>query len=93
MRVHFPAVMERVRRLRAHLSAHDSAQRFRDLGVDEFLGNACFTGPDTIAGNGQTLRFAKAVIATGSRPSEPSIPGLTDAGYLTNEEEAMVCHG
>jgi len=85
VRVHFAAVMERMRRLRAHLSAHDSAQRFRDLGVDVFLGNACFTGPDTVAVDGQTLRFAKAVIATGSRASEPSIPGLTDAGYLTNE--------
>lgn len=85
VRVDFPAVMERMRRLRAHLSAHDSAQRFRALGVDVFLGNACFTGPDTLAVDGQPLRFAKAVIATGSRASEPPIPGLTDAGYLTNE--------
>lgn len=85
VRVDFAAVMERMRRLRAHLSAHDAAQRFRDLGVDVFLGNACFTGPDTIAVDGQPLRFAKAVIATGSRASVPLIPGLTDAGYLTNE--------
>ena len=85
VQVHFPAVMERMRRLRAHLSTHDSAQRFRDLGIDVFLGTADFTGPDTIAVAGQTLRFAKAVIATGSRASEPSIPGLTAAGYLTNE--------
>jgi pyruvate/2-oxoglutarate dehydrogenase complex dihydrolipoamide dehydrogenase (E3) component len=84
-RVHFAAVMERMRRLRAHLSAHDSAQRFRDLGVDVFLGKASFTGPDTLSVDGQTLRFAKAVIATGSRASEPPIPGLKDAGYLTNE--------
>ena len=85
VRVDFPAVMERMRRLRAHLSAHDSAQRFRDLGVDVFLGNACFTGPDTVAVDEQTLRFAKAVIATGSRASEPSIPGLKETDYLTNE--------
>jgi pyruvate/2-oxoglutarate dehydrogenase complex dihydrolipoamide dehydrogenase (E3) component len=85
VRVDFPAVMERMRRLRAHLSGHDSAQRFRDLGVDVFLGNAGFTGPDTVAVDGQTLRFARAVVATGSRASEPSIPGLKDAGYLTNE--------
>jgi pyruvate/2-oxoglutarate dehydrogenase complex dihydrolipoamide dehydrogenase (E3) component len=85
VQVHFAAVMERMRRLRAHLSVNDSAQRFRALGVDVFLGNACFTGPDTVAVDGQTLRFAKAVIATGSRPSEPPIPGLKEIGYLTNE--------
>lgn len=85
VQVHFAAVMERMRRLRAQLSAHDSAQRFRDLGVDVFLGKAHFTGTDTVAVDGQTLRFAKAVIATGSRASEPSIPGLTEVGYLTNE--------
>src|SRR5712691_5850385 len=85
VQVHFPAVMERMRRLRAQLSTHDSALRLRDLGVAVFLGNACFTGPDTITVDGQTLRFAKAVIATGSRAGEPSIPGLKEAGYLTNE--------
>jgi pyruvate/2-oxoglutarate dehydrogenase complex dihydrolipoamide dehydrogenase (E3) component len=85
VRVHFPTVMERLRRLRARLSAHDSVRRFRDLGVDVFLGHACFTGTDTVAVDGQTLRFAKAVLATGSRASEPSIPGLTETGYLTNE--------
>src|SRR5262249_61838010 len=85
VRVHFAAVMERMRRLRAHLSVNDSAQRFRALGVDVFLGNACFTGLDTVAVDGQTLRFAKAVLAPGSRPSEPPIPGLKEIGYLTNE--------
>ena len=31
------------------------------------------------------LRFKKAVITTGARPRIPEIPGLADAGYLTNE--------
>src|SRR5256712_5286445 len=39
----FPAVMERMRRLRARISHHDSAQRFRSLGVDVFLGDARFS--------------------------------------------------
>jgi pyruvate/2-oxoglutarate dehydrogenase complex dihydrolipoamide dehydrogenase (E3) component len=34
---------------------------------------------------GKTLRFKKAVIATGTRPTEPLIPGLAEAGFLTNE--------
>src|SRR5690348_16053975 len=47
-RVNFPAVMERMRRLRAEISPHDSAARFRGLGVDVFLGQARFTGPDVV---------------------------------------------
>ncbi|MEW6349910.1 MAG: FAD-containing oxidoreductase [Thermodesulfobacteriota bacterium] len=84
-RVDFPAVMERVRRIRADISAHDSAQRFRDLGVDVFLGEGAFSGPHTVEVDGKTLRFAKAVIATGGRPVFPQVPGLVEAGFLTNE--------
>jgi pyruvate/2-oxoglutarate dehydrogenase complex dihydrolipoamide dehydrogenase (E3) component/uncharacterized membrane protein YdjX (TVP38/TMEM64 family) len=81
----FPAVMERMRKLRADLSPHDSAQRFAKLGVDVFLGEARFVGSDTVEVAGQTLRFKRAVIATGARAIEPPIPGLAEAGYLTNE--------
>ena len=83
--VDFPAVMERMRKLRADLSPHDSAQRFAKLGVDVFLGEACFAGPDVVQVGGQSLRFKRAVIATGARALQPPIPGLTEAGYLTNE--------
>ncbi len=83
--VDFPAMMERMRRLRADLSPHDSAARFRELGIDVFLGGGQFTGPDTVEVGGQTLHFAKAAIATGARASAPSIPGLKDVPYLTNE--------
>jgi pyruvate/2-oxoglutarate dehydrogenase complex dihydrolipoamide dehydrogenase (E3) component/uncharacterized membrane protein YdjX (TVP38/TMEM64 family) len=85
VQVDFPAVMERMRKLRADLSPHDSAERFAKLGVDVFLGEARFTGPDTVEVAGQTLRFKRAVIATGARAMEPPIPGVADAGYLTNE--------
>jgi pyruvate/2-oxoglutarate dehydrogenase complex dihydrolipoamide dehydrogenase (E3) component len=84
--VDFGRVMERVRAVRAGLSPVDSVQRYsQQLGVEVFLGQAQFTGADTIAVNGQTLRFKKAVIATGSRPFAPPIEGLKEAGYLTNE--------
>jgi pyruvate/2-oxoglutarate dehydrogenase complex dihydrolipoamide dehydrogenase (E3) component len=83
--VDFPAVMERMRKLRADLSPHDSAERFTKLGVDVFLGEARFAGPDTIGVGGQNLRFKRAVIATGARATEPPIPGLAETGYLTNE--------
>jgi pyruvate/2-oxoglutarate dehydrogenase complex dihydrolipoamide dehydrogenase (E3) component len=81
----FGGVMERMRAIRADLSAHDSAARFRDLGVDVFLGEGAFTGRDRLAVGGETLRFRRAVIAAGSRASAPPIPGLAEAGYLTNE--------
>ncbi len=83
--VDFPAVMERMRRLRARISPNDSVKRFTDLGVDVFLGDARFSGPDSVEVNSKTLRFSKAVIATGARPSDPAIQGLNEAGYLTNE--------
>ena len=83
--VDFPAVMERMRQVRADLSPHDSAARFKELGVDVFLGNAKFASSDTVEVGGQTLRFRRAVIATGARALHPPIPGLKEAGFLTNE--------
>jgi pyruvate/2-oxoglutarate dehydrogenase complex dihydrolipoamide dehydrogenase (E3) component len=85
VRVSFPAVMERLRRLRAGISGNDSARRFRGLGVDVFLGDARFTGPDAVEVAGKTLRFARAVVATGARAARPDVKGLEEAGYLTNE--------
>lgn len=84
--VDFGAVMERMRRIRSRISAHDSARRFKEeFGVDIFLGGARFAGPETVEVEGTPLRFKRAVIATGARPVEPSIDGLREAGYLTNE--------
>ena len=50
-----------------------------------FLGDARFAAPDAIAVDGQRLRFARAIVATGARASTPKIPGLAEAGFLTNE--------
>jgi len=83
--VDFPAIMARMRRLRAEISPHDSAARFRDLGIDVFIGEARFTGADTVKVDDQTLRFSKACIATGARAAAPAIEGIEEAGYLTNE--------
>lgn len=85
IRVDFPAVMQRMRAVRARISRDDSVRRLRDAGVDVFFGEARFTGADTLAVDGVKLRFTKAVIATGARPDTPEIPGLVEAGFLTNE--------
>lgn len=83
--VDFPAVMARMRRLRAGISHHDSAQRFQKLGVDVFFGGGYFTSNNTVKVGDQTLRFKKAVIATGAKAAQPQIEGIEEVGYLTNE--------
>ena len=84
-RVDFAAVMERMRRLRTALSSNDGAARYRGLGVDVFFGGARFASADSIEVGRKTLRFGRAVIATGSRATAPPIPGLREAGFLTSE--------
>jgi pyruvate/2-oxoglutarate dehydrogenase complex dihydrolipoamide dehydrogenase (E3) component len=85
----FGAAMARMRKLRARISRMDSAHRYQSLGVDVYIGQARFTGQDTVAVEGaagnRTVGFVKAAICTGARASAPAIPGLKEAGYLTNE--------
>ena len=81
----FGAAMARMRRLRAEISHVDSAERFAGLGVDVFIGEARFTGPDTVAVGDAALRFARAAVCTGARAAALPIPGLAEAGCLTNE--------
>jgi pyruvate/2-oxoglutarate dehydrogenase complex dihydrolipoamide dehydrogenase (E3) component len=85
IRVDFAAVMQRVRGVRSRISRADSAHRLTAAGVDVFFGEAHFTRPDALEVEGVTLGFGKALIATGARPDTPAIPGLAEAGYLTNE--------
>ncbi len=84
-RVDFPEVMQRMRRIRAQISANDAAKRFRDLGVDVFLGEAHFLDAHSVQVAGKELKFKKAVITSGARPVVPPLEGLAEAGFLTNE--------
>ena len=81
----FSMVMARVRERRAHLAVNDSAARFRGLGVDVFFGDARFSSANAVDVDGGTLRFNRAVIATGGRATAPPVPGLDPGTYLTNE--------
>ena len=85
IRVDFPAAMERMRRIRARISRVDSASRLTAEGIDLYFGTARFAGPEAVDVGGIRLRFKKALIATGSRSILPAIPGLAEAGFLTNE--------
>lgn len=82
----FGTAMERMRRLRAEISHHDSARRFRDeLGVDVFIGQGKFVESDCLEVDGKRLFFERAALCSGARAAAPPIPGLREAGYLTNE--------
>ena len=81
----FSYAMRRMRQIRANISSVDSACRFRDLGVDVFIGNGRFTRRDAVVVGEHTLRFSRAAICTGARAAAPPIPGLAETGYLTNE--------
>jgi pyruvate/2-oxoglutarate dehydrogenase complex dihydrolipoamide dehydrogenase (E3) component len=81
----FTRVMERMRRIQSRLSRADSARRLSEAGIDVYFGEARFAGPDRVTVGDDTMRFRKALIATGGRSLTPPIPGLAEAGYLTNE--------
>ena len=82
--VNFARVMERMRRVRANMAHHDSADRFRDLGIDVFIGQGNFNG-EHVEVAGTKLEYKRAVICTGARAAKLPIPGLDSVDYLTNE--------
>ncbi|MGB0506307.1 MAG: dihydrolipoyl dehydrogenase family protein [Pikeienuella sp.] len=69
----------------AKIAPHDSVERFEGLGCTVIQGWAEFVDPRTVEVNGQRIAARRFVIATGSKPAVPPIPGLADVGYLTNE--------
>ena len=85
IQVDFAAAMDRMRRIRTRIGRVDSEERLVAEGIDLYRGTARFVARDAVEVNGQRLRFRKALVATGSRSMLPNIPGLAEAGYLTNE--------
>ena len=83
--IDWQAVQAHVRQVIEGIAPHDSADRFRALGAEVIQRQACFVGPREILADGQRYRFKYAVIATGSRPVIPPVPGLEACNPLTNE--------
>jgi len=84
-RPELPRVMERVASVIKSIEPNDSPERFRAMGVDVIFGSGCFVDAATFEVAGRQLKAHTFVIATGSRPSIPSIPGVKSVRYLTNE--------
>ncbi len=81
----FGSVMNRMRKARGVVAHHDDPERFRAMGVAVHHGFAHFVGPKVIEVEGVgRIRSKRFVIATGAEAFVPAIPGLADAGYLTN---------
>ena len=78
-------VMDRVREVIARIQPHDDPERFRGYGVDVRFGTARFLDSHTVDVDGQAIAGRRFVIATGSRPVAPPVPGLDAVDYLTNE--------
>jgi len=84
-RVDFGAVMDHVHRVIAAIEPNDSQARFEGLGVHVIRAFGRFTGPDTVEAGDVSVTARRIVIATGSSPATPPIPGLEAAPFFTNE--------
>ena len=84
-RIDFAAVAESVERVIARLAPNDSAERFERLGVRVIAAEARFVDRRTVTAGAAAIRPRRFVIATGSSPVVPPIPGIDTVRYLTNE--------
>lgn len=88
--VSFRAVFARVEQAIADIAPHDSAERYRALGVEVIAGHARLVDPWTVevarpGMDAQRLTTRAVVLATGAAPVVPPIEGLDETGYLTAE--------
>jgi pyruvate/2-oxoglutarate dehydrogenase complex dihydrolipoamide dehydrogenase (E3) component/uncharacterized membrane protein YdjX (TVP38/TMEM64 family) len=81
----FAAIMGRIEKVIARVAPHDSAERYRGLGVDVIKGHARVADPWTVEVEGRRLTGRRVVLATGAEPAIPPIPGLADVEPLTSE--------
>jgi pyruvate/2-oxoglutarate dehydrogenase complex dihydrolipoamide dehydrogenase (E3) component len=79
------AVHAHIRRTIKAIEPNDSIERFQSMGVHVIKAAACFTGPGEVQAGDETIRARRFVIATGSGPFVPPVPGLDGVPYLTNE--------
>lgn len=84
--VDFARVAARIREVVAAIQAHDSVERFCGLGVKVEFGQARFLDEHCVDLEGRRIAARAWLIATGSRPASPNLPGLAETPHLTNQE-------
>ena len=84
-RIDFAAIADSVERVIAGIAPNDSQERFERLGVQVIRAEARFIDRRTVQAGDTLIRPRRFVIATGSRPVVPPIPGLDGVPYFTNE--------
>ena len=84
--IDFAKAIGHVQSVISTIQPHDSPERFAGLGVEVIFGSGEFINRHTFVVNNRHLKARAFVIATGSRAAIPSIPGLQEAGYVTNEQ-------
>ena len=83
--VDMKAVKRHIDEVIAGIAPHDSVERFEGLGVRVIQARARFTGPQQVEAGGQRIEARRFVVATGSRPAVPPVPGLDGVHFFTNE--------
>ena len=83
--IDFAGVHRHVHEVIAGIAPHDSVERFEGLGVRVIQAHARFVAADAIEAGDVTVEARRFVVATGSRPMAPPIPGLDGVPFLTNE--------
>jgi len=84
--INFAEAKDHVHKVIAAIEPHDSPERFEGLGVEVIFGSGQFIDKQTFEVNGRQLKARNFIISTGSRPAIPPVPGLKEAGYITNED-------
>ncbi|WP_284180065.1 FAD-dependent oxidoreductase [Rhabdaerophilum sp. SD176] len=83
--IRFHEVHDHVHGVIGAIAPHDSVERFEGLGVMVIKAAGQFVDRETVEAGGRRIKARRFVVATGSRAAVPPIPGLAEAGYLTNE--------
>lgn len=88
----FSAAMKRVQEVIDTVAHHDSIERFTELGVKVIQGSGAFVDPNTLQAGEYRIQAKTFVIATGSKPKLPPIPGLAECSYLTTDNVFSLQH-
>ncbi|MEZ4563349.1 MAG: FAD-dependent oxidoreductase [Thermomicrobiales bacterium] len=86
----WPAVVAHVEGVIDAIRGGDGDQNIRNAGIDLYKETARVLGPGAVRAGNTTLRGKAIILATGARAAIPDVPGLAEAGYITNIEAVLL---